>query len=97
MQGITITTRAAGGVRTIVVAGELDANSAPDLDAALGEVPDGDQVHLDMRGVTFTDSMGLRSILLAHRRTRLVVLNPSDEVHKIFEIAGIADILGVQR
>jgi anti-anti-sigma factor len=88
----------------MVVAGEIDAHTAGDLAAALEPFTDaptgGSDVSLDLSGVTFMDSSGIRVLIDAHRRVeaagdRLVVANPSRAVRRLLEISGLTDHLNV--
>lgn len=82
----------AGGWR---LCGEVDAHTAPTLAAALGELP-ADVVMLDMAGVSFMDSSGLRVLMEASTRARegggdLVVARPSPAVARLVEISGLGE------
>jgi anti-anti-sigma factor len=96
---------AAGEIR-LSVAGELDLETTPSLlDSILCAGltgTDGDRVVVDLAGVTFIDSSGLAALVDAHRRLaaqsqQLVVANPDDGVWRIFTLAGIDQILAVDR
>jgi len=85
----------------VVLVGEIDAHTAPDLAEHLEPLPgiDGD-VTVDLEGVDFIDSSGLRLIVEAHQRAegssrRLVVRKPSAAVVRLFEISGLAGHLVV--
>jgi anti-sigma B factor antagonist len=85
---------------TFVVAGELDAHSAPTLREQLDARDDAETV-VDMSGVTFMDSSGLRVLIDAHqtaagRGSQLIVQEPSQSVRRILEIAGVLDHLDVR-
>lgn len=73
--------------------GELDIASVTELDSELARVEgDGSPLVIDLRGVTFLDSSGLRSILAADARARgrggrLLLVKASPTVHRVFEIA----------
>lgn len=85
----------------LVLVGEIDAHTAPELAEHLDPLPgDGDDVTLDVEGVDFIDSSGLRLIVEAHQRAdaverRLVVRRPSAAVTRLFEISGLAPHLAV--
>lgn len=68
-KGISIEHEVAGDQRTIVVRGELDLSTSPDLASAL-DGASGDGVHtvvLDLQGVGFIDSSALRAIVMSGR------------------------------
>ena len=81
----------------IVVRGELDLATAPDLDEVVNERLDaGQEVVLDLRELDFMDSSGLRVLVAAHTRAmdggppfRIVRPRANGEVAKIMTIAGI--------
>ena len=81
------------GARRLVVTGELDAATAPELEAALEGVEPGTPI--DALGLSFCDSTGLSRFLAAGRRAdeagaRLVVL-ASKSLRRTIDLAGVAD------
>jgi anti-sigma B factor antagonist len=83
------------------VAGELDASTAPSLDAAFAELPAAtSQVDVDLDGVTFIDSSGLRVLIALNDRVtaeggRVVVSSASNPVRRLLEITGLESTFGV--
>ena len=82
------------GDGTFVVAGEIDIMSAPALERALQRLVDsGGTVVLDMRGVSFMDSTGLRAILAATEALRgrgtLVLRDPQPIIVRVLEVTGL--------
>lgn len=84
----------------ITLTGELDAASAPALAAALGEVEANppDLLCIDLSGLTFMDSTGLRLILAAHKRAlssgrRLVIVPGPPDVQAVFQVTGLEGTL----
>jgi anti-anti-sigma factor len=81
-----------GGAPVVVVSGELDLSSATELERSLVELQrDGGAVVLDLRGLTFMDSSGLRVILAADARarssgSRFVLVRGAPTVHRVFEL-----------
>lgn len=91
------------GPRTILaVSGEVDLATAPTLrQRVVQAIDDGArQVVVDLSEVGFMDSTGLGVLIGGLKRLRqldgnLIVVNPSDPVHKILEVTGLLDVLGV--
>jgi anti-anti-sigma factor len=82
----------------LVVSGEIDAHSAPVLESRLGSVPNGDVV-LDMSGVAFIDSSGLRVLVTEQQRRaaagqQFAVVDPSVSVQRLFAMVGLAELFG---
>jgi anti-sigma B factor antagonist len=84
----------------IVVSGELDIVTAPELGReAQRLVCDGfERVVLDLRSVTFVDSRGLRAILGTRheamaRGAELALVRGGDAAERLFEVAGVIGAL----
>ena len=88
---------------SIALRGEIDAHTAPSLDAHFDSLPPGTgDVTIDMSEVTFMDSSGLRILIAVDQRfgdvaRRLVVRNPSHAVIRLFDVTGLADHFTVLR
>ena len=83
------------------VNGEIDAHSAPSLAEQL-EPLSGETLVLDLAGVTFMDSSGLRVVVNLHQSGQsggpeLVIQNPSKPVVRLFEIAGLSELLAIRQ
>ncbi|MFL6206955.1 MAG: STAS domain-containing protein [Acidimicrobiales bacterium] len=96
----------ATGETRLRVSGEVDLVSAPPLlDSILCAgiaAPDGQRIIVDLGDVSFIDSSGLAALVDANRRLadrgqQLVVANPGSGVWRIFTLAGIDQILVVDR
>ncbi len=79
----------------LVLTGELDIATAPLLDAALeqAEARSPALVLLDLAGVPFIDSSGLRSLIRAADRAavdggRLAITGAGPQVRRLFELSG---------
>ncbi|MBN1093375.1 STAS domain-containing protein [Blastococcus sp. TML/M2B] len=84
-------------------AGEIDSSTAPVLEHRLDDVIAGtpDRLVIDLRGVTFLDSAGLRVLATAHKSARrrdvdLRVLVSARAVMRPLQITGLAQLLGVE-
>lgn len=88
-------------VVSVTLRGELDLATAPEFEKVLTErVESGRDVLVDLRGLEFMDSSGVRALVAAHAlagRTgnRLVIVRPgpSSVVAKIIEVSGLDDEL----
>jgi anti-sigma B factor antagonist len=81
------------------VSGEIDAHTAPTLASAMTELPKG-VVTLDVSGVSFMDSSGLRVLIEAASRARdgggdLVIAHPTPGIARLIEISGLGGQLRV--
>jgi anti-sigma B factor antagonist len=85
-----------------VLSGELDAHTAPQLAAALADLPVGDNdIVLDLANVEFMDSSGLRVVIDAHQRAvdssrRLVLRQPTGAVQRLLDVSGLSDHLATE-
>ncbi len=86
----------------IHVRGDLDAQTAQELEGAIdGVVADGrPSVTLDLAGLAFVDSSGLRSMVLARGQDgerQVVLRSPSDSVVRLLDITGLTDVFVIDR
>lgn len=84
------------GATIVRVAGDVDAHSTAELDRRLADAADrdADLVVLEVSGVTFIDSTGLRTLVaantrLADRGGRLVLRRPTATLQRLLEITGL--------
>jgi anti-sigma B factor antagonist len=85
------------GRALLTLRGELDLATAPELEQLVNERLDaGQDVVVDLRGLDFMDSSGIRVLVAAHARaarndTRLFVVRPADgtAVAKIVDVSGL--------
>ena len=90
----------AGGVVVLALSGELDVVSAPELELCLNEVmaEAHDRVVLDLSELAFVDSAGV-SVLIKGKQDAessgrtLVLGRPTEQVHRVFALVGLADWL----
>jgi anti-anti-sigma factor len=81
----------------LTLRGELDLATAPELEQLVNERIDASQeVVVDLRGLEFMDSSGIRVLVAAHARagrigTRVFVVRPEpgSAVAKIVDVAGL--------
>ncbi|HKG36535.1 MAG TPA: STAS domain-containing protein [Solirubrobacterales bacterium] len=94
------------GVHTISVRGELDLNTAPELERPLEQAladPDA-RILLDLSGCEFIDSTGVALVVRSWQRHdaaaagngnggRLVLCCPGAQVRKLLEITGVGQTI----
>ena len=92
-----------GGVLVVALRGRLDTTTSPDLEKRLlGHVDAGArQVVLDLEGIEYISSAGLRVLLLVAKKLRtgggdvvLCALGPA--VRQVFELAGFLSIFPIE-
>jgi len=103
MTALQITTTSQDGTTRIEVTGELDIASGPDLEQVLEThlTEPGADLVLDLRGVTFLDSSGLRVVLVASRTAeqagrRLGVVPGDGQVLRVIRLAQVEDRLDLR-
>jgi anti-sigma B factor antagonist len=89
-----------GDVYAIRLSGELDLATADGVQRELErvEASDARSIVLDLSGLTFMDSTGVRLMLSARARSRadsdrLTMLRGSAAVQRVLDLTGVADLL----
>lgn len=97
---ITVRTRVAGRRTTVSVAGELDLATVPLLRSAITAALDSGtpELCIDLWETDFMDSAGLHLLVDAEREVRglcrrLTIVCRPGPVRRIFDIAGLAELL----
>ncbi len=91
---MNVTARTAGVVTVLEVTGEIDGQCAPAfVQQVLASLAPEGRLLLDMAGVTFLSSAGLRALHLAHRqaaerRARLVLAAVSEDLRTTMSATG---------
>jgi anti-anti-sigma factor len=86
------------GLAIVQPHGELDLATVPTLDAALERVEITERLVLDLRGLSFIDSTGLRLLVALHRRAQrdgfqLMLVAPAAPANKAIEVSGLDQTL----
>lgn len=89
-----------GNIRVLKLIGSLDINGVGRIETKFagygaGENP---RVIVDMSGVTFVSSIGIRLLIInaksiASRGGRMVLLSPIPEVRSLLEVTGMAHVI----
>lgn len=85
------------------LSGKLDTNTSPELERAIDDLFTSDEVknlELDMAGITYLSSAGLRVLLSAQKKINmlqgeLVITNASKTLKEVFEITGFMGVLTI--
>jgi anti-sigma B factor antagonist len=85
----------------LALSGEIDAHTAQLFRDALFEAPRTGDLLVDISGVTFIDSSGLRVVLELHQNLdrdgrRLVLVEPSRPVTRLLELTGLVSHLHIE-
>ena len=85
----------------IEIVGRLDTVTAPALDKTINEdIGDTKNLVLDVKGMEYISSAGLRVLLGAQKKMQKVgsmkVTGVCEEVMEVFEMTGFADILVIE-
>jgi stage II sporulation protein AA (anti-sigma F factor antagonist) len=98
--GLTISSALIDRTVEVSLQGELDLASAPRLEERMVAIDDDDPVRvlIDLAGLKFIDSTGLRVLLLADARARergyeLLLRAGGETVQRVFEMTGALDVL----
>ena len=88
-------------VTIIEIVGRLDTTTAPMLEKAINEdIGDTKNLVLDLKGVQYISSAGLRVLLGAQKKMQKIgfmkVTNVCETVMEVLEMTGFADILVIE-
>ena len=85
--------RDADGVR-LALAGDLDLGGAAELESRLGDLDEpAGSVVIDLSGVEFIDSSGIRTLIIARTQHSSRLVEPSRAVLHTFEVANVLHLL----
>ena len=91
------------GSATVAANGELDIHTSVELERVLLQLVDDQVKHVtvDLEGVTFIDSAGLRALVVGHNALEqgggtLQLQNPSPMASRLLSITGLNDLFGVE-
>jgi anti-sigma B factor antagonist len=90
------------GSTMVEVGGDLDFDSHVDLELALVQLigSGGGPIVVDLAGVPFLDSSGVRALLYGREQARaggttLTVRGPQPVVERVLRLTGVAELLGM--
>lgn len=88
-----------GARLSVHVAGRIDTKTAPELEAALGDLAGVGELALDFTEVPYVSSAGLR-VLLALQKTMnkqgsMSISHVCEDVMDVFDMTGFSDVLTI--
>jgi anti-sigma B factor antagonist len=98
VEGLTLHSERTGDLAVITVAGELTMTNGSALDQELQHAETGGvaRIVLDLRGLDFVDSTGVRVLYEASSRSggsdRLRVIRPSAKVQRVLDTHGLGEL-----
>lgn len=98
---MTVTSERENNKLTMHVAGRLDTITAPDLKNEIDAIsPEITELVLDIAGVDYVSSAGLRTLLSAHKKMSgtgsMKITGVCDVVMEVLEMTGFSDILTIE-
>ena len=98
---MTINKEKNNGILTLAIEGRLDTVTAPELEKVVNEeTADVRELILDMKGLEYISSAGLRVLLAAQKKMNkqgvMKLTDVCDAVMEVFEMPGFADILTIE-
>ena len=91
-----------GATASVAVKGELDIDTLPEFEQVVRSVrsPDMTRLVVDLRQVTFLDSMSVELLLRLHTELaeaggELLVVRGPRAVHRVFELTGLDRVLAI--
>jgi anti-sigma B factor antagonist len=95
-----VDSQAHGDYAQLTLAGELDLATVPRVEQAADALLAGEPQRLvvDLSGLRFIDSSGLRAIVVLNQRAdqegwALELVRPSEQVRRVFQISGLEERL----
>lgn len=98
---MNLKTTAENNTATIAIDGRLDTITSPELTAEIEKVaPANDKLILDVSGLEYISSAGVRALVTAHKRMTqkggFIVKSPNKNVLEIIKLTGLTAILNIQ-
>lgn len=85
----------------VKIEGSIDSNTAPQFSEALDSLEGVGELVIDLKGVDYASSAGIRVILNAYKRMlhcgSMKLINVNNTVYSALLITGIADKLTIER
>ena len=83
----------------IIVEGRLDASTSPELDKVLSNISGIDSLIINLKGLEYMSSSGLRVLLACHKRMpddkKMIIINANEDIKDIFDVTGFSSIFNI--
>lgn len=98
---MTIEKKINGAEATLEIVGRLDTTTAPQLEAVIDtEIAGATELTLDMKGLEYVSSAGLRVLLKAQKmmnsKGSMKLVGVNETIMEVLEITGFTDILTIE-
>lgn len=100
--GMTIEVKSDDRGPLILVAGEIDMDSSPDLKRKiLASLRGAELLRADLSGVTYIDSSGVAVLIQGlkdaqHQKARFILVDPSKSVREVLDLAMLNQIFTIE-
>ena len=99
---MTVTTKLEGTRLTVLVAGNMGANSAPEFEKAVKDNINGiTELVFDFEKLEYMASAGLRVLLssakLMKKQGRMKIIHVTEPVMEVFTFTGMADVMDIEK
>ena len=89
------------GTRTLALSGELDMTTVEDVEAAVGTPPAGSRLVIDLRGLSFMDSCGVRLFMRVDLQARredwtVALIHGGGMIGRVLELCRMEERMEVQ-
>jgi anti-anti-sigma factor len=93
---LEVATTARDGAITLAVKGDIDMSSAEQFCQVLDDAPAGDHLVVDLTGVSYLDSAGVKVLYDHLDRDPELIIEPDAVILRILAITGLHDRLNIR-
>ena len=93
---LEVTSTAGEGAVTLAVTGDIDMSSADRFRRALDDAPTGNRLVVDLTGVGYLDSAGVKVLYDHLDRNPELIIDPDAVILRVLAITGLHDRLNIR-
>jgi anti-sigma B factor antagonist len=93
---LEVTSSAQDGIVTVIVRGDIDMSSADRFRRSLDDVPAGSRLVVDLTGVDYLDSAGVKVLYDHLGRDPELIIEPDAVILRVLAITGLRDRLTIR-